>query len=69
VHGRGARLALVAGRNARLGAVASETCPAAGSMLTRFEVFDAGRASAKDPIYTVIPQHKCIAAQQTALGR
>jgi hypothetical protein len=48
----------------RLGAVASGTLLAAGSLLTRFDVFDAGMASAKDPEYTVIPQRECIATRQ-----
>jgi hypothetical protein len=59
----GAGLTLVAGRT-RLGAVASGTLLAAGSLLTRFGVFDAGMASAKDPKYTVIPQRERMAARQ-----
>ena len=42
-------------------------CPgcllAAGSLLTRFGVFDAGMASARDPKYTVIPQRERMAAR------
>ena len=53
----GAGLTVVAGRT-RLGAVASGTLLAAGSLLTRFGVFDAGMASARDPKYTVIPQRE-----------
>jgi len=30
----------------------------AGSLCTRFAVFDAGIASAKDPKYTVMPQRE-----------
>jgi hypothetical protein len=37
---------------------------AAGSLLTRFGVFDAGMHSAKDPKYTVIPQRERIAARE-----
>jgi hypothetical protein len=59
----GAGLTLVAGRT-RLGAVASGTLLAAGSLLTRFGVFDAGMASAKDPKYTVIPQRERLAARK-----
>ena len=59
----GAALTVVAGRT-RLGAVASGTLLAAGSLLTRFGVFDAGMASAKDPKYTVIPQRERLAARQ-----
>jgi hypothetical protein len=59
----GAGLTLVAGRS-RLGQVASGTLLAAGSLLTRFGVFDAGMASAKDPKYTVVPQKERLAARQ-----
>jgi DMSO reductase anchor subunit len=59
----GAGLALLAGRN-RLGAIASGTLLAAGSLLTRFGVFEAGMASAKDPKYTVVPQRERLAARQ-----
>jgi hypothetical protein len=51
----GAGLTALAGRT-RLGAIASGTLLAAGSLLTRFGVFDAGMASARDPKYTAIPQ-------------
>jgi hypothetical protein len=53
----------VAGRT-RLGQVASGTLLAAGSLLTRFGVFDAGMVSARDPKYTVIPQRERMAARQ-----
>jgi hypothetical protein len=59
----GAGLTVLAGRN-RLGAVASGTLLAAGSLLTRFGVFDAGMASAKDPKYTVVPQKERKAARE-----
>ena len=59
----GAALTVLAGRT-RLGQVASGTLLAAGSLLTRFGVFDAGMHSAKDPKYTVIPQRERIAAHQ-----
>jgi hypothetical protein len=58
----GAGLTVLAGRT-RLGAVASGTLLAAGSLLTRFGVFDAGMASARDPKYTVIPQKARMAAR------
>src|SRR4051812_24944057 len=48
----GAGLTVLAGRT-RLGQVVSGTLLAAGSLLTRFGVFEAGMASAKDPKYTV----------------
>ncbi|SFF51025.1 NrfD/PsrC family molybdoenzyme membrane anchor subunit [Blastococcus tunisiensis] len=59
----GAGLTVVAGRT-RLGAVASGTLLAAGSLLTRFGVFDAGMASARDPKYTVVPQRERLAARE-----
>ena len=69
VHRRRApALTVVAGRR-RLGAVASGTLLAAGSLLTRFGVFDAGMASAKDPKYTVIPQKERLAARQNGPHR
>jgi hypothetical protein len=59
----GLGLAVVGGRW-RLGRVVSGILLAAGSLLTRFGVFDAGMASAKDPKYTVIPQRERLAARQ-----
>ncbi len=59
----GAGLTVVAGRT-RLGQVASGTLLAAGSLLTRFGVFEAGIASTKDPKYVVIPQRERIDAHQ-----
>ena len=59
----GAGLTVLAGRS-RLGAIASGTLLAAGSLLTRFGVFDAGMASAKDPKYTVVPQRERIKARE-----
>jgi formate-dependent nitrite reductase membrane component NrfD len=59
----GAGLTLLAGRS-RLGAIAAGALLAAGSALTRFGVFDAGVASAKDPKYTVVPQRERLAARQ-----
>jgi hypothetical protein len=58
----GAALTVVAGRT-RLGQIASGALLAAGSLLTRFGVFDAGMASAKDPKYTVIPQKERLSAR------
>jgi DMSO reductase anchor subunit len=61
----GAGLTALAGRT-RLGAVASGTLLAAGSLLTRFGVFEAGIASTKDPKYVVIPQRERLAAREAA---
>ena len=52
-----AALTVVAGRR-RPGAVVSGALLAAGSLLTRFGVFDAGMVSARDPKYTVVPQRE-----------
>ena len=57
----GAGLTVVAGRR-RWGAVASGALLAAGSLLTRFGVFEAGIASTKDPKYVVVPQRERLEA-------
>jgi hypothetical protein len=59
----GMGLAILGGRT-RLGAVVSGTLLAAGSLLTRFGVFEAGMASARDPKYTVVPQRERLAARE-----
>ena len=59
----GAALTVVAGRR-RAGAVAAGALLAAGSLLTRFGVYEAGMASARDPKYTVVPQRERLAARQ-----
>ncbi|WP_233488905.1 NrfD/PsrC family molybdoenzyme membrane anchor subunit [Blastococcus sp. TF02-9] len=61
----GGLLAPLSGRNRAL-AAASGTLLAAGSALTRFGIFDAGVASAKDPRYTVEPQRERIRAREAA---
>jgi formate-dependent nitrite reductase membrane component NrfD len=48
-------LTLLGGRS-RLASVAAGTSYVAASLLTRFGIFEAGIASAKDPKYTVVPQ-------------
>jgi hypothetical protein len=47
--------AVLAGRH-RAAAAISGAALLAASALTRFGVFDAGRVSARDPKYTVVPQ-------------
>ncbi|MPQ97892.1 nitrite reductase [Modestobacter sp. I12A-02628] len=59
----GAGLTLLAGRSRTAGVLAGALL-ATGSMLTRFGVFDAGMASARDPKYTVVPQRERLAARQ-----
>ncbi|MBB3086872.1 NrfD/PsrC family molybdoenzyme membrane anchor subunit [Geodermatophilus sabuli] len=61
----GLGLAVLGGRT-RVGATVSGALLAAGSLLTRFGVFDAGMASARDPKYTVIPQRERIKAREDA---
>ncbi|MGY1749271.1 NrfD/PsrC family molybdoenzyme membrane anchor subunit [Modestobacter sp. SYSU DS0511] len=63
----GAGLTVVAGRT-RVGAAVSGALLAAGSLLTRFGVYEAGMASAKDPKYTVVPQRERIAAREAGRG-
>ena len=51
----GAVGALFAGRS-RAAAVLSGLCLSAGATLTRYGIFHAGKESARDPKYTIIPQ-------------
>jgi len=53
----GAVGSLLAGRS-RLAAVMSGAALMAGSVCTRFGVFEAGQQSARDPKYTVLPQRE-----------
>jgi hypothetical protein len=59
----GAMGALVGGRS-RVVSALSGAALLAGSACTRFGVFDAGVASAKDPKYTVLPQRERVERQQ-----
>ncbi|MDQ4086039.1 MAG: nitrite reductase, partial [Actinomycetota bacterium] len=54
------------GRHSRVLSVAGGTALAAGSLLTRFGVFQAGLASAKDPKYTVVPQRERVSRRERA---
>jgi hypothetical protein len=54
----GAIGAVTLGGRSRLAAAASGAALIAGSALTRFGLFEAGVASAKDPRYTVGPQRE-----------
>ncbi|WP_411133739.1 NrfD/PsrC family molybdoenzyme membrane anchor subunit [Streptomyces sp. C10] len=54
--GGGAAAAAVAGRRYRTAAVTAGLALLTGSACTRFGVFAAGLASARDPAYTVLPQ-------------
>lgn len=54
--GGGAVVATALGRRSRTAAAASGLALLAGSACTRFGIFEAGQASARDPKYTVVPQ-------------
>jgi formate-dependent nitrite reductase membrane component NrfD len=53
----GAVGSLLAGRS-RLAGIASGAALLAGSVCTRFGIFEAGQESARDPQYTVVPQRE-----------
>jgi formate-dependent nitrite reductase membrane component NrfD len=59
----GAGLTALAGKT-RIGSVLGGALLAAGSLLTRMGVFEAGLASSKDPKYVVVPQRERLAARQ-----
>ena len=60
---------LLLGRRSRVvSAVAGAACVAA-SVMTRFGIFEAGLASARDPKYVVVPQRERLAARQRASAR
>jgi len=56
--GGGAAAGALLGRRSRAAAVASGAALLAGAACTRFAVFYAGRQSAEDPKYTVVPQRE-----------
>jgi formate-dependent nitrite reductase membrane component NrfD len=59
----GAAGGLLLGRRSRLAAALSGAALLAGSACTRLGVFEAGRASARDPRYTVVPQRERLSSQ------
>ncbi len=61
----GAALALV-GRKSRAVSVVGGLSCVAGSVLTRFGIFQAGLASARDPKYTVVPQRERLRERQAS---
>lgn len=61
----GALAAVFAGRDRRIAAVSGVSL-LAGSACTRFGIFYAGQASARDPKYTVVPQRERLAAKERA---
>jgi hypothetical protein len=62
----GAAAAVFGRRNRAISALAGAAL-LAGSAVTRFGVFEAGRASARDPKYTVEPQRQRLRERKTAL--
>jgi hypothetical protein len=58
----------VLGRRSRVVSAVSGAALLAGSLATRFGVFDAGLASARDPKYTVLPQRERLAQRAAADG-
>jgi formate-dependent nitrite reductase membrane component NrfD len=63
----GAAGALI-GRRSRVVSSVSGAALLAGSLCTRFGVFEAGRASAKDPKYTVVPQRQRLSSRDRGRG-
>jgi hypothetical protein len=58
----GAAVLAFGGRH-RIGGVAGGGLLVAGSMLRRLAIFDAGKESARDPKYTVVPQRQRLQAR------
>ena len=54
----GALGGLLLGARSRAVAILSGTALLAGSACTRFGIFEAGQASARDPRYTIVPQRQ-----------
>ena len=54
----------VLSRRSRIGSALSGVALLAASALTRYGIFEAGMASARDPKYTVVPQRKRQQARQ-----
>lgn len=57
---------VVAGRRSRLASAIAGATYAAASLTTRFGIFEAGLASARDPKYIVVPQRARLAAREEA---
>lgn len=57
------------GRRSRAARAVAGAAYVAGSVVTRFGVFEAGLASARDPKYTVVPQRERLRAEAEAEAR
>jgi hypothetical protein len=64
----GAVVGGVLGRRSRVAAVVGGAAALAGSACTRFGIFHAGVASARDPKYTVVPQRERLRERQPPTG-
>jgi hypothetical protein len=53
-----AAMTVLAGRRSRVASALAGATYVAGSVVTRFGIFEAGLASARDPKYTVVPQRE-----------
>lgn len=62
VLGAAGALGALVGRRSRVLSAVSGAALLAGALCTRFGVFEAGMASAKDPKYTVVPQRERLEA-------
>jgi hypothetical protein len=61
-------LGALVGRRSRLVSSVAGAALLAGSACTRFGIFEAGQASARDPRYTVVPQRARIERGESAGG-
>ena len=57
---------LLLGSRSRTASVLAGAASVVGSMITRFGVFEAGMASARDPKYTVVPQRRRLDSRERA---
>ncbi|HKN96199.1 MAG TPA: NrfD/PsrC family molybdoenzyme membrane anchor subunit [Pseudonocardiaceae bacterium] len=64
----GAVVGGVLGRRSRMAAVLGGAAALAGSACTRFGIFHAGVASARDPKYTVVPQRERLRERESTAG-
>jgi formate-dependent nitrite reductase membrane component NrfD len=64
-----AGVTFLAGRRSRAVSVAAGLTCVVASVMTRFGIFEAGIASAKDPRYVVVPQRERIAARERESAR
>jgi formate-dependent nitrite reductase membrane component NrfD len=62
-----AGVTFLAGRRSRAVSVAAGLTCVAASVMTRFGIFEAGLASARDPKYVVVPQRERMAARESAV--